>query len=282
MSIACPISRRQPSRDDEYDVLPFDNENHENEGNSSNIPPPSASSSSPPFTQPPTSCHVRVRSSAPDATPPPGALTGRTHQKYDGERRLVCGCVPFRVDEYTPSNQDNSTSTSSTTAAAGSNSIESSARTGVILSVLLVRSKKRDEWIFAKGGHEEFESRSECAVRELREEGGVEGVLLAALPHVDFASKKQKLSRLYCYLMQVTTSHARWAEQETRRRRWVPLDDVLNTLGREETRKVWTYAMEQLKQLGFIDAQGKAVFKSPPAEEEAKRIRAELDADEKK
>jgi len=145
-----------------------------------------------------------------------------------------------------------------------------------VLSVLLVHSSKRGDWVFAKGGHESFESRSECARRELLEEGGVEGVLLAELPAVEFASKKQHLSRMHTFLMQVTRQHAVWAEQAERRRKWVPMQQMDAVLTREETRSVWRMALQQLRVLGYVDEQGRAVFKLPSTEEDAPIMEQQL------
>ena len=180
--------------------------------------------------------------------PVAAALTGRAHQRFDGDRRLVCGAVSFRVDSF-PAADASSSSSSVTTR----------------LRVLLVQAKKKHEWIFAKGGWEQFESACACAKREVLEESGVDGVVLASLEPVEFSSaKKGKPSRLYPFLLQITTVYSDWAEK-SRARRWVDFEEVASVLGRPETRQVWAAAVARLKQMGFSDAQGRAVFLQPPS-----------------
>jgi diphosphoinositol-polyphosphate diphosphatase len=221
----------------------------------------------------PSACHVVLRSAAPDSSPPPGALTGRAHQRYDGDQRLLCGCVPFRVDLY-PEAAVTSAAASEQKGDASSSTSSSSTSppplSGAVLRVLLVGSRKGD-LIFAKGGWEQFESRPACAARELLEEGGVEGAILSELESpVEFASKKTRgrSSRFYPFLLQVTASHERWAEQGARRRRWLRLEEVGPALKREETKRVWAMAVQELTRLGFLDAEGRAVYKEPPSLEQ--------------
>lgn len=252
--------------------------------------PSSTTASIPP---PPISlaaCHVRLNAAAHHSPVP--SLTGRAHQRFDGERRLVCGCVPFRVDR-------------------------SSADSEPQLSVLLVHAQKRGDWIFAKGGWEEvsnrrasrqtlrradrrrgslsrdsrveslnspplfshcflcnlplphqFETAGECAQRECLEEGGVEGDLVCQLESVDFSSKKGKLSRLTPFLLRVRTFHRHFAEELKRGRKWVPFEQVESLMQRDETRTVWTNAKRALLEHGFLDSQGRAVFRPMEVEEE--------------
>jgi len=249
-------AKRQTTEQEEWHVLPLFEEGDD------------AATPATAHVDRPTACHVLLRSAAPDSSPPVGALTGRAHQRYEDERRLLCGCVPFRVDVYAqPSAEEGD--------AAAADARPSSV---AVLRVLLVASKKKDDWIFAKGGWEQFESMPCCAQRELLEEGGVEGALIAALPAVEFSSKKKRTkSRLYPFLLQVSASHARWAEQSSRSRRWVRMEEVSSLLRRDETRAIWSAAMAELRARGFVDERGQAVFKQPPSGVEQMRLRKEIE-----
>lgn len=90
---------------------------------------------------------------------PVPSLTGRAHQRFEGDRRLVCGCVAFRVDEFADAAAavaDQSDVASASPTAAATAAPATPAPFGATqLSVLLVRSKKKDEWIFPKGGWEQ-------------------------------------------------------------------------------------------------------------------------------
>lgn len=67
------------------------------------------------------------------------ARSGREKQRYDGETRLVAGCLPVMPDGR----------------------------------VLLIGSVKSTDWILPKGGWEHDETSAEAAVREAYEEAGV-------------------------------------------------------------------------------------------------------------
>lgn len=67
------------------------------------------------------------------------ARTGRVNQRYDGDTRLVAGCLPVMPDGQ----------------------------------VILIGSLQRDDWILPKGGWEHDETSAEAAVREAYEEAGV-------------------------------------------------------------------------------------------------------------
>lgn len=67
------------------------------------------------------------------------ARSGRQNAQYDGDTRLVAGCLPVMPDGR----------------------------------VVLIRSVKRTDWILPKGGWESDETAAEAAVREAYEEAGV-------------------------------------------------------------------------------------------------------------
>lgn len=71
------------------------------------------------------------------------ARRGRLNQTWDGDTRLVAGCLPVMPDGR----------------------------------VVLIRSVKRDDWILPKGGWESDETAEEAAVREAYEEAGVSTLL---------------------------------------------------------------------------------------------------------
>nr|CAE05271.3 OSJNBb0014D23.5 [Oryza sativa Japonica Group] len=79
------------------------------------------------------------------------ARKGRLRQRYDGEYRLVAGCVPYRV-----------------VAAGGGGG-------GGELEVLMVSTPNRADLVFPKGGWEDDEDVYEAACREAMEEAGVKG-----------------------------------------------------------------------------------------------------------
>uniref|UniRef100_J3LXF3 Nudix hydrolase domain-containing protein n=1 Tax=Oryza brachyantha TaxID=4533 RepID=J3LXF3_ORYBR len=77
------------------------------------------------------------------------ARKGRLRQRYDGEYRLVAGCVPYRV--------------------------RASGGGGEVVEVLMVSTPNRADLVFPKGGWEDDEDVHEAACREAMEEAGVRG-----------------------------------------------------------------------------------------------------------
>ncbi|GMI03038.1 hypothetical protein TrRE_jg6244 [Triparma retinervis] len=86
------------------------------------------------------------------------ARQGRDNQRWDGDVRLVVGCVPIVKDG----------------------------------GILLCSSSKKKEWILPKGGWEKDESLEEGAQRETYEEAGVYGYLGPKLEDVSYEGRKQK------------------------------------------------------------------------------------------
>jgi diphosphoinositol-polyphosphate diphosphatase len=116
-------------------------------------------------------------------------MSDRTNQRYEGNARLVCGCVLIRRAPH--------------------------------LQFLLVKANKRDDWIFPKGGWEHGESAEAAALREAYEEAGVRGRVLDSLGVNDFTSPKGKASRLHSFLVEVDELLNEYPECVERDRKWV-------------------------------------------------------------
>jgi 8-oxo-dGTP diphosphatase len=101
--------------------------------------------------------------------------------------------------------------------------------------LLLVRPlKSRNEWIFPKGHIERGETVTDAALRELREEAGVSGRLLARVGSSSFVSNHENVSVTY-YLIE--TVHRR-ASQEVREQRWCTIDDALELLTHPDAKRL--------------------------------------------
>jgi diphosphoinositol-polyphosphate diphosphatase len=145
-------------------------------------------------------------------------VIGREKQRYDGDTRLVAGCVPFRLKSSNSSINDSELLAS--------------------IEILMIKSRNRDDYIFPKGGWEVDESVEEAAQREAHEEGGVKGVnissfrlyssnlfrhagkIVAPLGIQDFLSPKGKSIRLHSFLLHVTEEICDYLEVD-RERVWV-------------------------------------------------------------
>jgi len=141
------------------------------------------------------------------------ARTGRLRQRYEGNYRLVSGCIPYRV-----SKEEN----------------EHSGEKEDGIEVLMVSSPNRDDLVFPKGGWEDDETKEEAACREAFEEAGVKGKLKEKpLGEWVFRSKsKQDICSLeggckgYMFALEVTEEHDTWPERENRDRKWLKIKEA--------------------------------------------------------
>ncbi|KAK9272840.1 hypothetical protein L1049_003218 [Liquidambar formosana] len=141
------------------------------------------------------------------------ARTGRELQRYEGNLRLVSGCIPYRL---TKDHEDHNSELE--------NRIE----------VLMISSPNRNDLVFPKGGWEKDESVTEAACREALEEAGVIGILKEnPLGDWKFRSKsKQKLCsqeggcKGYMFALKVTEELETWPEQENRYRKWLNIKEA--------------------------------------------------------
>ncbi|XP_066345382.1 nudix hydrolase 13, mitochondrial-like [Miscanthus floridulus] len=134
------------------------------------------------------------------------ARKGRLRQRYDGEYRLVAGCVPYRVGaDGQP-------------------------------ELLMVSTPNRDDLVFPKGGWEDDEDVHEAACREALEEAGVRGAInRTALGMWVFRSKSSPVSsddsprgacKGYIFALEVAEELEQWPEQDTHGRQWVSSADA--------------------------------------------------------
>lgn len=88
-------------------------------------------------------------------------------------------------------------------------------------------------WLFPKGGVESGENGKQAALRETREEAGVEGALgpkLGAWRFAKAADQKHKMWLLFV-ATEFDASDKRWKERKKRKREWLSVDDVRRRIG---------------------------------------------------
>jgi 8-oxo-dGTP pyrophosphatase MutT (NUDIX family) len=112
------------------------------------------------------------------------------------------------------------------------------------LSVLLVRSKKNPAlWVFPKGHIEPGETADAAALRETREEAGVEGDLIGPIGEpLEFQSGTEAVSVQYF----LVRPRAESASPEDRERQWFDLDGALAALSFESARTLLRMASAPL------------------------------------
>jgi 8-oxo-dGTP pyrophosphatase MutT (NUDIX family) len=104
------------------------------------------------------------------------------------------------------------------------------------LSVLLVRAKKDPTvWIFPKGHVEPGETPEAAALRETREEAGIEGELLGPVGEpVEFTSGRE-LVRVRYFLIRAITEGV---STDGREKRWLAFDEARRTLAFDNGRRL--------------------------------------------
>ncbi|KAL6839096.1 hypothetical protein ACP4OV_031150 [Aristida adscensionis] len=137
------------------------------------------------------------------------ARTGRHQQRYEGGRRLVAGCIPFRYRE----NNDEQKR---------------------LVEVLMINSQSGPGLLFPKGGWENDETVEEAAAREAIEEAGVRGDIVELLGFYDFKSRKHKdefspegMCRAAVFALHVKEELAAWPEKDTRQRNWLTIPEAI-------------------------------------------------------
>ncbi len=110
---------------------------------------------------------------------------------------------------------------------------------------LLVRSKRTPEhWIFPKGHIEAGESADAAALREAREEAGVEGRIVDRLyPAVRFEWGADQVQVKY-FLVECT---ALVDDHEPREQVWLPPKEALKRVTHDDARQLLETALEKLR-----------------------------------
>ena len=104
------------------------------------------------------------------------------------------------------------------------------------VSILLVTSKKvAGNWIFPKGHVERGETEAAAALRETREEAGVDGVLLGPVgAPVEYGWWGHRY-RVQYFLIRATSESA---ATDGRTKQWLPFDEAVARLSDEGTRRL--------------------------------------------
>ncbi|MBI3984892.1 MAG: NUDIX domain-containing protein [Candidatus Levybacteria bacterium] len=116
--------------------------------------------------------------------------------------------------------------------------------------ILVSQHSGHHGWVFPKGrigDHVENEGRKETALREVKEETGVEGKILNPLKPVTYFYKSEgenTKKTVYYFLMQYLKGEITDHDWEMENVEWLPIEEVEKRLSYPSDKKVWKEAKE--------------------------------------
>ncbi len=116
--------------------------------------------------------------------------------------------------------------------------------------ILVSQHSGHHGWVFPKGrigDHVENEGRKETALREVKEEVGVEGKILKQLKPITYFYKWERKTikkTVYYFLMEYVSGDINDHDWEMENVEWLPIDEVGKRLSYPSDKKVWKEARE--------------------------------------
>lgn len=122
------------------------------------------------------------------------------------------------------------------------------------IDIVLVRVGPKDRWQLPKGLVEEGEAPETTAIREVREEAGVDAALIQAIEAIEYwyvgshGSERVRFhKRVHFYLLEYRGGDVRDHDHEVSEARWIPVADSERMLSFASEKKVATRARELLQ-----------------------------------
>jgi 8-oxo-dGTP diphosphatase len=118
--------------------------------------------------------------------------------------------------------------------------------------ILVSQHSGHHGWVFPKGfiGREVKETKEEAAVREVKEETGIEAEIEKPLDPVTywyvFEGEKRKKT-VYYFIMKATGGNTEDHDWEMEKVEWLPKDQVLDRLTYPSDKQVWKEASKLIK-----------------------------------
>ena len=127
------------------------------------------------------------------------------------------------------------------------------------VEVALISVKRGKVWGLPKGLTESGESLEETALREVREETGLNGKILKELGHVEYyytfkdeERDERVFKRIYFFLMEYLGGDPADHDDEVVNCRWFPFDTAVGFMKYEDELGIMGKAADALKELKYI------------------------------
>jgi 8-oxo-dGTP pyrophosphatase MutT (NUDIX family) len=123
-------------------------------------------------------------------------------------------------------------------------------RDGDTILVLLIQPSNREYWQLPKGAVDEGESPGEAAIREVREEGGVEAEIITALEPITFFyqwKRSRFVKTVDFFLMEYRSGSPEDHDREVREARWAEAAEAATELTFASERGVLEAALGHLR-----------------------------------
>jgi 8-oxo-dGTP diphosphatase len=117
--------------------------------------------------------------------------------------------------------------------------------------IALIYRTRHDDWSLPKGHIEPGESREQAALREIKEETGLDASILRPLGEAVYFFRKRSgdlvRKTVYHYLMEALSSELGKPNWEVTEVRWVPITEVQGLLSYEKDKEIVAKAIEELR-----------------------------------
>jgi 8-oxo-dGTP diphosphatase len=124
-------------------------------------------------------------------------------------------------------------------------------RNGSGYEIVAVQRARHEDWSLPKGHIEEGESREQAAVREVREETGLEARIVGDLGEIVYFYRRRNgglvRKTVYHYLMEATTQQLGGPNWEVSEARWLPIREAHTLLTYQNDRGVVDRARAMLE-----------------------------------
>jgi len=121
------------------------------------------------------------------------------------------------------------------------------------IEILIAQHSLHHGWIFPKGHIADTiknESKEEAALREVKEETGIDGKIIQPLRPIEYAFEKgeERIHKtVYYFLMEYLSGDSSIRDHEMEQVEWLPSEEVANRLTYESDTSVWEEAQTLIK-----------------------------------